>query len=134
MVGTWKLNLAKSKFSPAQLAPRSYTLTVEAQGDGVKISMDGVAFDGSRIAYSYSTNYDGKDSVVSGVGFLNGAGTIAVKRIDANTSTATSKKAGKVVLTSRTVVSKNGKVTTTTAKGTNEQGQLTNTTTVWDKQ
>jgi hypothetical protein len=133
-VGTWKLNLAKSKFSPAGTAPKSDTLTIEAQGDGVKVSTDGVAGDGNRIAASYTTNYDGKDSAVSGLGFPNGADTIAVKRVDANTSTATAKKAGKVVYTRRLVVSKDGKVMTITAKGTNEQGQPTSSTTVWDKQ
>ena len=54
-----------------------------------RLAGDGVAGDGSRIAYSYTTNYDGKDSAISGVGFPNGADTIAVKRVDANTTTAT---------------------------------------------
>jgi hypothetical protein len=66
-VGTWKLNLAKSKYVYTQ-APKSDTLTIQAQGDGFKVSVDGAAADGSRIAYSYMTNLDGKDSVISGVG------------------------------------------------------------------
>ena len=131
--GTWKLNVAKSKYVAAP-GPRSETRTVEAQGNGARYSYEGVAGDGSRIAYNYTTNYDGKDSPISGVGQPNGGDTIAIKRVDANTTTATAKKAGKVVLTTRTVVSKDGKVTTITAKGTNEQGQPTSATTVWDKQ
>jgi hypothetical protein len=107
---------------------------VEAQGNGAKYSVEGVAADGSRIAYSFTTNYDGKDSPISGAGFPNGADTIAVKRVDANTDTATWKKAGKVVGTNRIVVSKDGKVRTFTAKGTDEQGQATSATVVWDKQ
>jgi hypothetical protein len=133
VVGTWKLNVTKSKYVTAQ-APKSETRIVEPQGDGVKVTLDGVAGDGSRIAYSYATNYDGKDSPVSGVGIPNGAETNALKRIDANTTTATAKKAGKVVNTARFVVSKDGQVMTITTKGTNEQGQLTSSTTVWDKQ
>jgi hypothetical protein len=132
-VGTWKLNVAKSKFGSAP-APKSQTQTVEAQGNGAKYSVEGVAADGSRIAYSFTTNYDGKDSPISGAGFPNGADTIAVKRVDANTDTATWKKAGKVVGTNRIVVSKDGKVRTFTAKGTDEQGQATSATVVWDKQ
>jgi hypothetical protein len=131
-VGTWKLNVAKSKF--AATPPKSQTRTVEAPGDGEKVSVEGVAADGSRYKYSYMTNLDGKDSAVSGVGFPNGADTLAVKRIDANTTTATWKKAGKVVGTNRTVVAKDGKVTTMTNKGTNAQGQPTTATVVWDKQ
>lgn len=132
-LGTWKLNVAKSKYVGTQ-APKSDMRTIEAQGAGVKASTDGVAADGSRVAYSYMTNYEGKDSAISGVGFPNGADTIAIKRIDANTTTAISKKAGKVVLTTKTVVSKDGKVMTITAKGTDAQGQPTSATTVWEKQ
>ena len=133
-VGTWKLNVAKSKFSPVVTTPKSVTLTFQAQGDGVKASDNGVAGDGSPIALSFATNYDGKDSAISGAGFPNGADTIAVKRIDANTTTTTGKKAGKVVYTSRLTVSKDGKVMTITAKGTDAKGKPTSATSVWDKQ
>jgi hypothetical protein len=132
-VGTWKLNVAKSKFVGTQ-APKNETTTITAQGDGAKVSTDGVAGDGSRIAYSYTTNYDGKDSPVSGVGAPGGEDTLAVKRVDANTTSSTGKKAGKVIRTNRTVVSKDGKVRTVTARGTNDQGQPVSATTVWGKQ
>jgi hypothetical protein len=134
LVGTWKINLAKSSFTPAGTGPKSDTLTVQAQGDGVKISADGVNADGTRIAFSYTTNLDGKVSAISGPGFPNGADTVAVKRVDANTNTATGKNAGEVVYTRRLVVSKDGKVMTITGKGTDEQGKPTTSTTVWDKQ
>jgi hypothetical protein len=133
LLGTWKINLAKSKYVNAP-APKSQTRTVEAQGNGAKFSFDGVAGDGSRIAYSFTTNFDGKDSAISGVGAPGGADTIAIKRVDANTTTSIGKKAGKVILTFRTMVSKDGKVTTITAKGTDEHGQPISTTTVSDKQ
>jgi hypothetical protein len=48
-VGTWRLNLAKSNFA-GMPAPKSETRTVEAQGNGEKVTFDGVAADGSRIA------------------------------------------------------------------------------------
>jgi hypothetical protein len=132
-VGTWKLNPAKSKYVNEQ-APKSETWTVEAQSDGAKISFEGVAADGNRIAYGYTTNYDGKESLVFGMGKPYGHDTIAVKRVNANTTTAILRKLGKVVGTTRTVVSKDGEGTTITAKGTNEQGQMTSATTVWEKQ
>jgi hypothetical protein len=133
LVGTWKLNLAKSKYVNAP-APKSQTRTVEAQGKGAKFSFDGVAGDGSRVAYSFTTNYDGKDSAISGVGAPGGEDAIAVTLVDAKTTTSIGKKAGKVIRTNRTVVSKDGKVTTTTAKGTDEQGKPISTTSVYDKQ
>jgi hypothetical protein len=132
-IGVWKLDVAKSKYVNSQ-APKSETRTVEAQGDGAKYTFEGVAADGSRLAYSFTTNYDGKDSAISGVGFPDGADTIAVVRVNANTSTATAKKAGKVVRTTKTVISKDGMVTTLTAKGTNAQGQPTSMTAVFNKQ
>lgn len=132
-IGTWKLNLAKSKYVNIA-APKSETRTVEAQGNGAKYTYEGVAADGSRIAYSFTTNYDGKDSKISGVGFPNGADTIAGTRVNANTVTSSSKKAGVVVQTTRSVVSADGMVTTLTAKGTNAKGEPTSNIAVWDKQ
>lgn len=96
-VGTWKLNLTKSKFSSAAAAPKSETRTVEAQGQGISITQEGVAADGGRITFSYVTNLDGKNAPISGVGYANGADTIAVKRVSANTTTSTATKAGKMV-------------------------------------
>ena len=132
-IGTWKLNVAKSKYSPGP-PTKSQMRTVEAQGAGVKVSVEGVAADGSRVAYSYTTNYDGKDSPYTGVGTPSGADTVAITRIDANTVTYTGNKAGKVVQTGKAVVSKDGKVMTFTTKGTNAQGQPTNNVTVYEKQ
>ena len=131
-VGTWKLNLAKSKFT-GTLAPKSKTRTVVAQGSGEKVSYDGIAADGSPISYSYTTNLDGKDAPYSGKQPF-GADTIAVTRVDANTVTAVLKKGGKTLVTTKSEVSKDGKVTTNTEKGANAKGQPVNQVTVWDKQ
>jgi len=131
-LGTWKLNTAKSKFSPGP-ALQSLTITSEAQGDGVKGSSEATAADGSKTAWSYTANYDGKDNPISGAGPA-GADTIALKRINANTTRSTFKKAGKVVRTSRRVVSKDGQVMSITAKGTNPDGQKVSDVLVLDKQ
>jgi hypothetical protein len=132
-VGTWKLNVAKSKYGAGQ-APKSQTRTVVVQGKGIKVSFDGVAADGSRIAYSYTTNYDGKEGPITGTGQANGADTIAVKRVDAGTTTATLKKAGKVVSTTTGSVSKDGKTYTIDSKGVDANGKPRNVVSVYDKQ
>jgi|SRR5215469_4662638 len=131
-VGTWKLNVAKSKFTGSQ-PPKSETRTVVAQDGGMKVTYEGIAADGSPISYVITTNFDGKDSPISGTSRL-GADTVAAKRVDANTTTSTSKKAGKTLYTTRTVVSKDGKVTTQTTKGVNGDGMPISEATVWDKQ
>jgi hypothetical protein len=130
-IGAWKLNTAKSKWNPGP-GPQSETRTYEAQGNGVKVNTEGTAADGSRIAYSYTANYDGKDNPISGVGAPSGGETIAFKRVNPNTTEVTLKKSGKIVQTARWVV--DGKVLTITSKGTSATGQPTNNVTVWEKQ
>ena len=56
-VGTWKLNLAKSKYQPGQ-APKSATVVYEAAGAGIKVTVDMVPANGPAIHYSYTANYD----------------------------------------------------------------------------
>ncbi|MGA2508763.1 MAG: hypothetical protein ABSG27_00920 [Candidatus Acidiferrales bacterium] len=132
-VGTWKLNLAKSNFA-GMPAPQSETRTVEAQGKGEKITFNGVAADGSPIAFTITTNLDGKPVPFVGTGVAGGADTDAPKRIDPYTVTSTATKAGKVVTRSRYVVSKDRKITTQTRKGTDAKGQPITQVLVWDKQ
>ena len=133
-LGTWKMNLAKSKFNPGP-APKSETLTITPQGAGAKYSFTGMAGDGGNIACSFTTNYDGKDSPATGM-CANGMDSVTVKKADASASTitATGKKSGKVVLTVRDVVSKDGQHSTATLKGTSPQGQPMSATEFWDKQ
>jgi len=78
--GTWKLNLAKSKYEGVQ-APKSLTRTVTAEGGGLKYSFEGEAADGSKISYSFTSKLDGSDSAVSGVGTPGGADTVALERV-----------------------------------------------------
>jgi hypothetical protein len=138
-VGAWKLNLAKSKPSTAPLA-KSETRTVEAQGDGLKVSYDGINAEGLSFFYRYMATFDGKVNAITGSGQqwrdeqVNGADTIACKRIDTNTYEGTLKKAGKAVLTVTYTVSQDGKVTTLTVKGSDAKGQPTTEVSVWDKQ
>ena len=112
-VGTWKLNLAKSKYSPGP-GPKSMTRTVESQGAKVKYSFEGVAADGTTIAYSFTVSYDGKDYPVTGSGVPSGVDAIAIKQLNPNSYEATLKKAGQPVLISKTQISQDGKVSTIT--------------------
>jgi hypothetical protein len=131
--GTWKLNLAKSKYSGAP-APKSVTTTIEAAGAGYKTTTEGVASDGSHIAYGFTATFDGKESPMTGTGTPNGADTISLKKTGPNTLDATLKKGGKVVVNSKSVISKDGKTRTLNSTGTNAAGQPTKTTSVYDKQ
>jgi hypothetical protein len=131
-IGTWKLNVEKSKYNPGP-APKSLTRTLEAQGENVKYSFEGVSAEGTGVAYSFTVAFDGKESPITG-SMPGGADSISIKRIDASTFEATLTKAGKVIGTAKSEISKNGKVTTVTAQGTNAEGQATTSSAVYDKQ
>jgi len=132
-VGTWKLNTAKSKFEPGP-GPKSLTRTIEAQGSGAKYSFEGVAADGSSYAYSFSTNYDGMDSPITGTGTPGGADTIALKRVSSRKTEGTLKKGGKEISKVVAEVSKDGKVATVKSKGKTPDGKESSSDSVYDKQ
>src|SRR5580658_3716567 len=121
-VGTWKLNLDKSKFAEGQ-APKSLTRTVTADGDTVTYKFEGVGADGTAISYGYTSKYDGKDSEVTGTGVAYGADRIAIKELNSHQLSATSKKSGKIVGSSSGTVSHDGKTFTLTSKGTDANGK-----------
>jgi len=120
--GTWKLNLAKSKYH-AGTPPKSEVRTYEVQGDGEKLTVNGVASDGSRVGWGYSVRFDGKDYPITGSG-ANGADAIAVRRVNARTVEARLKKGGKIMETASRTVSEDGKTMTATARTVGPDGKL----------
>jgi len=131
-IGTWKLDVAKSKYTPAPMPIKSLTVTREAADGGVKQTTKGERADGTAINASYTAKYDGKDVQVVGNSQYD---TIAIKQVNANTLTEDRKKTGgSYKATSRIVVSNGGKTMTTTAKGTNAGGKEFTQTFVFDKQ
>jgi hypothetical protein len=130
-LGTWKLNVARSKYDPGP-PPMSETIVFEAwEGDGFKETITIVGADRTRVTQVLSAHYDGKDYKETGSPDVD---TVAFKRVDANTVAFTQKQGGKVVGTGNAVVSNNGKMRTTTATATNAKGQKTSRVSVFDKQ
>ena len=130
-IGTWKLNVAKSKYDPGP-APQSQTLKVDAVGKGEKITSETVTADGKKVTVTYTANFDGKDYPLTGSAL--GADKVSLKRIDARTTERIDKKDGKPVVTIRRVVSADGKTMTATSKGTNAEGKPMNNVAVFEKQ
>ena len=128
-VGTWKLNLAKSKYNGAN-APKSSTVVVESAGKGVKVTSTTVLADGSTRTIAYTANYDGKDAAVTGTPDYN---TVSMTRTG-NTIKGVRRRGGKRAQTFTTVVSADGKTRTTTAAGTDAMGKKINTVQVYDRQ
>jgi hypothetical protein len=120
-VGTWKLNLAKSKYNPGP-PPQSQTRTWGASG---VVSVTGVGATGEPFSYGYTVKGDNKPSPTTGA-IPNKADMIATKRIDANTYEAKFTKAGKQVETTTFTVSNGGKTLTIDAKGSADAGFVEN--------
>src|SRR5579872_5661284 len=78
-LGTWKLNLQKSRFSPK--APvKSLTTTREGAEGGVKVTTTGEQADGTAVNTTYPVKYDGGECAVTGAAW----DAISVKQVDAN--------------------------------------------------
>lgn len=129
-IGTWKLNLAKSKFAKGQ-APKSTTLVYEPAGAGIRVTVDQVPADGPAIHYSYAANYDGKDNPV--VGNPN-ADMAARTRVNATTTKLVNKKGGETLSQVTIVESSDGKTLTITTIGKDAGGQNIDSVAVYDKQ
>jgi hypothetical protein len=131
-LGTWKLNVAKSKYTPGPLPIKSLTVMREASDGGVKQTTTGERADGTKVDASYTAKYDGKDVQVAGNSQYD---TIAIKQVNANTLTDERKKtSGPYKATGRTVLSNGGKTMTITMKGTNADGKEFTQILVLDKQ
>lgn len=129
-LGTWKLDGAKSKFSPGPM-PKTQTLKFEQTKDGIQLTTDGVGADGTVLHGSYVSTFDGKDVVWTG---NPDADMASPKKVDDNSYDNTWKKGGKATMSAKVVVSKDGKTLTVTQTGTNAKGQAVSNVAVYDKQ
>ena len=128
--GTWKMNPAKSKYSPGP-TPRSVTVKVDCDENGIKLDAEGTNQDGTPTHVEYSAKFDGKNYPIIGTY----ADTVSVKHIDANTIQSTlRKKDGQLMLIVTTTVSTDGKTRTSTFKGTDGRGHDIDNIVVYDKQ
>jgi hypothetical protein len=130
LMGTWKLNVEKSKFSPGP-GPKSQILTWKPSVTGFDFSVETVNAQGQPTHVMNGGSLDGKGYVVK---TASRKMTRATKRSDDYTFEETDSIEGKVVTSRRAVISKDGKTLTITTKGTNAQGQPTSNVTVYEKQ
>ncbi len=128
-MGTWKLNEAKSKFSPG--ATKNHTVVYAAAGDSVKVTVDGVDSAGNPSHNEWTGKFDGKYYPVTGDPTSD---MRSYRRINSRTLALTAKKGGKVTLTGRIVVSANGRTRTVTTTGTDSKGKKVTNRGVYDKQ
>ena len=128
MIGTWQMNVAKSKLDGP--APKSEVRTYVAAGQDIKATTKGIDNLGTPYLEEWIISYDGKDRPIDNPD----ADSVSRRLIDPLTAEFTLKKAGKVVTVGTRTISKDGKTMTITAKGTNAKGQPIHTVEVFERQ
>jgi hypothetical protein len=127
-MGTWKLNEKKSKIAHGM--GKNMTVVYSSALFQTKVTVDGIDAHGKPTHNEWTGMFDGKDHPVTGSANED---TRAYRKIDDRTLEFTSKKAGKVTIMGRVVVSPDGKTRTviTTAMGPN--GKKMTSKAVYDK-
>ena len=128
-MGTWKLNEAKSKI-PAG-APKNTSVVYTADGDNVKVVVDGVDGKGGPAHNEWTGKFDGKDYPVTGDPTED---TRAYRAISDRNLELVSKKNGKVSICGHIKVSGDGKTRTVTLTATDAAGKKITGVAVYDKQ
>ena len=129
-IGTWKLNVEKSKMAAGHEV-KSMTRVYSEGPDGVTLQVSGVAADGSPIAQQTTFKYDGKSYPLTGSSDID---AITLKRVNGTTVKSTQWKGGKRVGSSVRIVSGHGKVMTLDSETEGADGKRYSTVSVFDKQ
>jgi len=128
VMGTWKLDAAKSTYKPGP-APKSSTVIVEPAGKGIKVAIDSVQADGSPLKWGFTSLRDGKtEAPVTGNPMFD---TVITTKESDTAGTNVYKKGGKVVMTSKLTIK--GNVMTVTSEGTDAKGQAVHNVGVYTK-
>lgn len=129
-IGTWTLNLEKSKFHGAT-APKSMMRNYTAGAAGTDMKVTGVAADGSAISQASTLTYDGKDCAITGNPMYD---TLSLTKVNGSTVKSELKKDGKVVGHTTRAISGKGKVLTLSTAMKTAKGGTTHDVAVFDKQ
>ena len=130
LMGTWKLNVEKSKFEPGP-APKSAIRKHEPAGSGIKVTTDTVTADGKQTHLEFTAAFDEKFYPITGVGARDG---VSLKRISPNVvegkNGTEDKPTTKIVWT----ISKDGKTLTYTIDSIAPEGRAVHNISIYEKQ
>lgn len=135
-LGTWKLNLAQSKFPPNQpglAAPKQETVVKRAVGDNFEVTITGIAADGSPMAAKITQPQQGGVIKFVQGGLPEGLSEVATV-IGPGEFYVTQLQDGKQVQVEHIVVSKDGKTMRVNLHRIDAQGHASQAIEVWDKQ
>lgn len=136
LTGTWKLNLAKSKYNPPELAQKAILATYQVKGDTVTASLEGVDYLGRAVRSEYTATFDGREHPTRGTidGQPAPSQAISWKKIDDLTYEVHNILNGQVLTTQRMVIAADGKSRTTTISGHDAQGRTVNNVLFFERQ
>ena len=129
LIGTWKLNEAKSKFAPGATKNTMVTYA-PAKDDMVKCTVDGVDKDGKPIHWTWVGKFDGKPYQIKGSPAFD---MLTYKPVNDYTNNTVATKAGKVVMTAVLTAAKDGKSRVVRLTGTDAKGQKFTDITYYDR-
>ena len=128
-VGTWKLNLAKSK-DPGSF-PKEETLQVQLVRGQRQVTIKGTSMNGVPISFKYEVpDKGGPGKILTGGPY----DAVSGARIDYNTREVSYMIRGRGVLQLRSAVSKDGKTMSLKVDGTDDHGKTFSGLAVFDRQ
>ena len=130
VLGTWRLNVERSTFTPGP-GWRSQVRTYRAAPGGVSVTWSGVDAGGETMQVSYTYAYDGRDYPMVGSASYD---TLNAVRVDERTVRSEEKRDGVIVGIAVRTVSPDGRSLTITDQGTNRRGRPFSQILVFDRQ
>ena len=121
LLGTWRLNVAKSKYSPGPPL-RSETRVYTRSTEGVKGVVSRVYGDGRAERFEYMANF-GKDIMVTGIPEYD---SVTLRKVDELTSDAVLSHAGNVYGVARRTIAADGKTMTITFDRKSQEARIHN--------
>jgi hypothetical protein len=103
LIGTWQLDVARSKYSPGP-GPKSETRVYRLADGGVKAVITRTHRDGQVETIEYGANQDSINHVIGTPDY----DAVTLKKVDAFTAEATLSHAGRLFGTARRVIAKDG--------------------------
>jgi hypothetical protein len=131
-IGTWKLNVAKSKLIPNKATEKEETTVIRAIGDQLEIATTGTRTDGSTYSQKYTFPQQG--GITKQEGGNATAMTLVATRIDAYHWDWTFLNKDRQAMVMQSVYTEDGKTLTNTFKVTSAQGKPMDFVYFFDKQ
>jgi hypothetical protein len=132
-VGTWKVNVAKSKFPPTEATPKEETLIIRVVDDQFETVITGTRIDGTKISEKFTNPLQGGEGKYQEPTLPKGESVVQT-RVDAYSVYFTTLQNGRQIEVNQCVVSKDGKTITCKAKGMDAKGKPYESLYLFEKQ